>query len=134
MRLLGLAGARRNPGFEIDSPKMRSGREELNPDASPTVTGVSGEDDPAFLLFLSDWVYQDEHLAIVHLVAKHEQAAVRIHDERFADLAEFAAIVPAALCLKPHFVKHALAAALGDVGGFAHVAHLGEGARMRQLP
>jgi len=132
--LLGFAGAGRNPGFEIDSPKMRSGREELDPDASSTVADVAGENNPAFLLFLSDWVYQDEHLAVVHLVAKHEQAAVRIHDKRFADFAEFTAIVPAALGLKPHLVKDALAAALGDVCGFAHVAHLGEGARMRQLP
>jgi len=85
--------------------------EELDADADAAVAGIAEEDDAAFLLFLGFGIDQDEHFAAVHFVLEHEQAAVLVDHQGFANLAEFAPLMAAALSLEAHLVELALAAA-----------------------
>jgi hypothetical protein len=104
---------------------MWSWGEELYTDAEATLAGVTKKNDAAFLLFLSFGIDEDEHLALVHFVLKHQQTAVLVDHQGFANFTEFAAFVAATLSLQAHLVELALAAA--GIG----LEHFGHGAMMR---
>ena len=66
----------------------------------------------AFLLFQCFRMCEHQHCPVIDLVFQNQQSAVAVYDQRFAGLAEFSAIVCAALGLHAHFMKHATAAPL----------------------
>ena len=66
----------------------------------------------------------DQHLAVVDLMLQHQQAAVRVDHHGLASLAEFLAVVRAALCLHPHLVKYPPAAPGRGNSEFAHSPHV----------
>jgi len=107
-------------GFEVDAPEMRGRGEEFDADAEAAVAGVAEENDATLQLFLGFGIDEDEHLAAVHFVLEHEQAAVLVDHQGFADFAEFAALVAAALSLQAHLVELALAATGAGLEDFGH--------------
>jgi hypothetical protein len=94
--------------------------EELNADAYATRADITEENDAAFLFFLGFGMDEDEHCAMVHFMLEHQQAAVLVDHQGFANFAEFAALVAATLSLKAHFVELALAAARVGLEYFGH--------------
>lgn len=99
---------------------MRSRRQELHTDANPPCAAVSRKDDPAFLLFLRFRVHQHKYLVVDNLVPQHQQAAMRIHHQRLADLAEPLPRVATAERLQFHAVEDPLAAPVSSIGSFLH--------------
>ncbi len=85
--------------------------EKLNPYSLTSLDWIAQINHSAFLFFLRLGVCQHEHLAVVHLMLKHEEAAVGIDDHGFAELAELLPVMCATLRLHPDPVKYAPAAA-----------------------
>ena len=54
--------------FKIDAPKMRGRRQEFHANTLPSIAGLSEENNAAFLFFLSGWIFQDKHFAVVDFV------------------------------------------------------------------
>jgi hypothetical protein len=99
---------------------MRSGGQEFHADSRTFIPGFTQEDDPAFLLFLCLRVDENEHFAVIDLVAQVQQASVGADDQRLADFQEFPALMTAAQGLQTHPVEDALAAALRGLSQFCH--------------
>src|ERR1700722_8928324 len=85
---------RRRPirGNEIDAPEMRRGREEFDTDALALFRGFPEKNDPGFLLFLREWIGDDEQGVHGKRLVQVHKAAVRIDDDGFAGLAEAATV------------------------------------------
>ena len=81
---------------------MRGRGEELDADAYAAFADIAEKDDAAFLFFLGFRIDEDKHFAAVHFVLEHEQAAVLVDHQGFANLAEFAPLMAAALSLEAH--------------------------------
>jgi hypothetical protein len=79
-------------GDEIDTPEMWRRGEELKADPLAFIGGVAKKDDAAFLLFLCEWVGNDEYRIHVERLIQVHQAAVRIDHDGLAGLAETAAV------------------------------------------
>jgi hypothetical protein len=104
--------ANHRPVFKIYTPEMRCRRQKLHPHTRSSVARFSQEDDAAFLFFLRFRVHQDQHFAIIDVMAQVQQATMSAHHQCFTDFAKFAAFVAAPERLHAHLVKDALAAAL----------------------
>lgn len=107
-------------GVKINAPEVRRGRQKLHPNPDPFCPALPGKYDPALLLFLSLRVNQHQHFVVIHFVLQHQQAAVRVHHQCLAHLAELLAGVAAAEGLQLHAVKDALAAPVCRERGFLH--------------
>jgi hypothetical protein len=101
---------------------MRRRGEKFDSHALPFLPWIAQVDDPAFQLFLRLRVADDQHLPILDFMLQEQQTAVGIDDYRFADLAEFAAIMAASLRLHAYFMKNPRAAPRAYRRGFTHKA------------
>lgn len=70
---------------------MRRGREKLYSHTLAFFAILANEHHPAFLLFLREWVGEDDHISILEFRFEIQQATVRVDHDRLAYLAEFAA-------------------------------------------
>ena len=93
-----LAGAngsgRRGPigRNEIDTPEMRSGREKFNANALAFLGCIAEEHDSAFLLFLREWIGENDHAVHSERLIEVHQTAVGVDDDRLAGFAETAVV------------------------------------------
>jgi hypothetical protein len=71
---------------------MRRGREELESNALAFIRGVSEKHDAAFLLFLREWVGDDQNRIHIQRLIQIHQAAVRIDHHGFAGFPKTAAV------------------------------------------
>ncbi len=85
---------RRGPirGDEIHTPEMRRGREKFDADALAFVGGFAEKHDARFLLFLREGIGEDEDGVHGQRLVQVHQAAVGVDHDRFAGLAEPAAV------------------------------------------
>lgn len=100
---------------------MRCRRQELDAHPDSLASTFTRKHDSAFLLILRQRIHEDNRLPLIHFVSQQEQATVCVYHQRFAHFAEFPPVVPAPLCLEPHFVKDALASARRGKGRVIHV-------------
>lgn len=112
-------------GVEIDTPEMGRGGEEFHANTDTAIASSAQVDDPAFLFFLSFRVHQDEHFAIIDLVAEVQEPAMSADDQGFANFAKLAAFMAASLCLQAHFAKDALATTLRALSEVNHGLMMG---------
>lgn len=75
---------------EINTPKVRRRRQELDPDARALIGSVTHVDDPAFLLFFRYRIAEHNFISNVQRLMQVKQAAVRADDDGLAALAKFA--------------------------------------------
>jgi len=99
---------------------MRRWGQKFHPYACAAIASFPQVHDAAFLLFLGFRVDQHQHFAIVDLVPEVQQAAMGADHQGFAGLFELSTFVATPLCLEPHFVENALAAALCSLSKFGH--------------
>ena len=119
MGLFHFAG--RLPGcVKINAPEVRRRSQKLDSHAHTLRAGFSGKHDPAFQFFQGLGVHQHDHGVVIDLMLQRQQAAVGIHHQRFAHLAELPSGMAPAERLQFHAVKHPLAAPVGGKSGFWH--------------
>ena len=99
---------------------MRGRGQEFHANSGAFIPGFAEEDDAALLFFLRFWVHEDQHFALINFVAQFQEPAVGADHLRFADFAEFPALMGAAEGLQTHLVEDALAAALRGLSQFGH--------------
>ena len=85
---------RRGPigGNEINTPEMRRGREEFDADALAFVGGITKKNDTALLLFLCEWIGDNENGIEGEGLIQIHQSAVRVDHDGFAGFAESAIV------------------------------------------
>src|SRR2546422_448836 len=109
---------------EFHSPEARRGREKFDAHTLPFVTRITQINDAAFLLFLRLRIGNHQHLSVVHLMLQHQEAAMAVDDLGFASFTELLSVVPAALRLHAHLMKHARASPGRGCCDLAHSPHL----------
>ena len=90
---------------EIDSPEVGRRRQKFHTDPLAILTGFADKNDPAFLLVLSDRVFHDDDVVLIHFVFQVEQATMRADHLAFADFPEFPAGQAAATNVQTHFAE-----------------------------
>jgi len=110
---------------------MRRRRKKFDAHALAFIPDVAQIDHAAFLFFLRERIGQFEHFAVVHLVLQEQQAAVRVHHERFARFLELFPVVRPPLHLDSHTVKNSSAAPRSSCGCWHDFAHAAIFARAR---
>jgi len=109
---------------------MRSGGQEFEAHALAFVSGVAEKHDAAFLLFLGERIGENDHCVHAERLIEVQQAAMRIDDNRFAGLAEAAAVGILSRCDHAHPHENA-----GTPSGLVDFHSLCHGKSMlRQFP
>jgi hypothetical protein len=111
--------------FKLYPPKMWRRGKKFNSHTLPAVSGFTDEYDPAFLLFLRNRIFEDNHFAVIHFIAQIQQSAMRIYDYGLANFAKLLTVVRAAMHLQPHLVEDALASPRTRSHSFLHAPILG---------
>ena len=113
---------------------MRRGSEKLNTNALTAVPGFADKHDSAFLFFLRDWIFENEHFAVVDLVAESQQATMGVDDHGLANFTKFLAAMRTAMNMQPHLVEDTMTSARADVHCFLHAPILGASAIFVNCP
>jgi len=120
---------------KINAPEVWCRRQKFHPDANTLRSAFPGEHDAALQFFLRLRIHQHQHFVVIHLMPQHQQAAVGVHYQSFADLAKLLSRVAAAQGLQLHPVKNTLAAPVRDKSCFLHsVPIIGLAARTVNCP
>jgi hypothetical protein len=105
---------------KINAPEVWRRRQKFHPDANTLRSAFPGKHDAALQFFLRLRIHEHQHFVVIHLMPQHQQAAMGVHHQSFAHLAELLSRMIAAEGLQLHPVKNALAAPVCGKSGFLH--------------